>query len=56
MSLKDNWEDKVDGVDDVVAETTNQIAGAVIELEETIGEIDTALDTILAKQASVLGG
>ena len=34
MGLKDTWKDKVDGVDDVLAEDINSIAGAVIKLEE----------------------
>ena len=34
MALKDTWIDKVDGVDDVEAKTTNEIAHAVIEIEK----------------------
>lgn len=34
MALKDNWVDKIDGVDDVLSEHINDIAHGVIELEE----------------------
>ena len=34
MALKDTWVDKVDGVDDANAEDVNNIAHAVIDLEE----------------------
>jgi hypothetical protein len=34
MSLKENWKDKVDGVDDIMADDVNSIAHAVIEIEE----------------------
>lgn len=36
MALTGKWTDKVDGVDDNSAEDINQVAQAVIELEETI--------------------
>jgi hypothetical protein len=56
MALKDKWTDKVDG-DDILAETTNEIARAVIELEEKNGDIDTALDELHAyAQGLVIGG
>lgn len=34
MALKNNWVDKIDGVDDVLAEDINKVAQAVILLEE----------------------
>ena len=55
MALKDKWTDKSDG-DDIVAETTNEMAHAVIELEENLGDIDAALDGIIALQNSLIGG
>ena len=88
MALKDIWKDKVNGVDDVVAEDINAIAQSVIECEEgieiaddkiikleedmtetnvkvngiqeevsdKIGDIDTALEGIIAIQNSLIGG
>ena len=56
MALKDTWVDKVDGVDDVLAETTNNIANSVIDLENEVGDIGTALDSIIAIQESLIGG
>ena len=56
MALKGIWTDKVDGVDDVVAKDINDIAHSVISLEETNGDIDTALDGIIAIQNSLIGG
>lgn len=56
MALKDKWKDKVDGVDDVVAKTTNDIAHAVIDLEDSVGNIDSALDNIIEIQNSLIGG
>lgn len=54
MSLKGNWTDKVDGVDDVLAEHINEIAHSVIELEEFIGDINSALDDIIDIQEELL--
>ena len=34
MALKDNWINKINGVDDINAEDINNIARAVIDLEE----------------------
>ena len=34
MALKNNWTDKVNGIDDVLAEDINNIASSVIELED----------------------
>ena len=69
MSLKDNWTNKIDNVDDVVAEDINIIAQAVISDEEQIennsiritaletnmGDVATALDGIIAIQNTLLG-
>lgn len=52
MALKNNWKTLVDGVDDASAEQINQIAEAVIDSEDKIGDIDTALDRIIAIQES----
>ena len=41
MSLKNIWKNKVDGVNDFVAEDINSIAHAVIENEEAIDGIQT---------------
>lgn len=89
MGLKDKWVDKVDEVDDVVAEDINSIAHAVIALEEDqedadesninidtemsdasenpvqnkviksyidnqVGDIETALDSIIAIQEELI--
>ena len=56
MALKNNWEPLVDGVDDASAEQINQIAEAVIDSEDKIGDIDTALDSILDIQNGLIGG
>lgn len=50
------WKDKQDGIDDVLAEDINNIAHAVMDLEEEIGDIETALDNIIAIQNSLIGG
>ena len=36
MALKDKWVDKVNGVDIASADDINQVAGAVIELENKV--------------------
>ena len=56
MAFKDKWEDKVSGRDDVDAEDINMIANAVIDIETDIGDIDTALDQIIAIQNTLMGG
>ena len=80
MSLKDTWVDKIDGVDDADSEDINEVAHAVIDLEEidtemsdtsnnavqnkviknyideSIGDIETALDGIIEIQNSLIGG
>lgn len=38
MSLKDNWIDRQNGVDNVDAEDINKVARAVIEVEERLGD------------------
>jgi hypothetical protein len=55
MGLMGNWTDKVDGVDDVLAEDINSIARAVISIEEANGDIDAALDRIIAIQNELMG-
>ena len=69
MSLKDNWTNKTDNVDDVFAEDINIIAQAVISdeehienhsirittLETNMGDVATALDGIIAIQNNLLG-
>lgn len=62
-----NWKDKQDGVDEILAEDINLIANAVIEtqkelnglkvaVEAQIGDIETALDGIIAIQNELIGG
>ena len=69
MSLKDNWTNKINNVDNVDAEDINIIAQAVISDEEQIenhsiritaletnmGNVATALDGIIAIQNKILG-
>lgn len=77
MVLK--WEDKQDGVDEILAEDINAIAKAVIEAQEElenletpdvdlsnyytkeeidnkVGDIETALDGIITLQENLIGG
>jgi hypothetical protein len=56
MALKDVWVDKEDGVDDVVAKDINDIAQGVIALENATGDIEMALDGIIAMHNSLIGG
>ena len=56
MALKDTWKNKVNGVDYVDAADINGIAQAVIDIENTIGDIESALDSIIAIQNSLIGG
>jgi hypothetical protein len=56
MSLKGNWTDKEDGIDDVLAKDINIIAQSVIEIEEDFGDIDSALDAIIDIQNTLIGG
>jgi hypothetical protein len=55
MGLKETWVDRIDGVDDADAEDINMVARAVIALEEANGDIDEALDRIIAIQNELLG-
>ena len=55
MALKDFWVDKIDGVDDVIAKDINDIASGVIALEYANGNIETALDNIIAIQEELIG-
>lgn len=54
------WEDKQNGVDDVLAEDINSIAHAVMdldnEIDNQIGDIETALDSIISIQNTLIGG
>lgn len=56
MALKDTWVDRVNGVDEVSAEDPNEIAHAVIDLENNMGDIDSALDGIISIQNTLVGG
>ena len=56
MALKGTWENKVNGVDYVDATDINSIAQAVIAIENNIGNIESALDSIIAIQNSLIGG
>lgn len=55
MALKDIWRPRVDNVDDADSSAVNEIADAVIELEENMGDIETALDNIIAIQNELMG-
>ena len=46
MAFKDIWKDKVDGVDDVLAEDINSIAQATIDNEEDIKHLREDLDNL----------
>lgn len=56
MGLKETWVDKVDGVDDVMAEDINAIAQAVIDLEENVEVFDSALDELHEYAETLKGG
>jgi hypothetical protein len=47
------WKDKVDG-DDILAEDINAIAHQAIENAEAIGDVEIALDTIIAEQETII--
>ena len=49
------WTDKVDG-DDILADDINAIARETMGNASKIGDIDTALDNIIAIQESLIGG
>lgn len=54
MALKNTWTDKVDGVDDVLAEDINAIAHQAIENADAIADSENALDVIIAEQESII--
>lgn len=56
MALKDTWEDLVNGESEIVVEPINELASAIIALEDQNGEIESALDAIIAIQESLIGG
>lgn len=56
MALKEIWVNKVDGVDDVIAEDINNIAQSVIDLEENVENFDAALDELHAYAEALKGG
>ena len=81
MSLKDIWNDLINGESDINAEDINNVAHAVIDLEENsgnggsvidsytkiesdekyatkeeVGNINEALDAIIAIQDALIGG
>lgn len=56
MGLKETWIDKIDGEDYVMAKDTNDIAHAIIDLEIEMGDVDAALDGIIAIQNKLIGG
>lgn len=56
MPLKNKWVDKKDEVDAVVAEDINSIATAVIELEESVGDISLALDELHSYAETLVQG
>lgn len=37
MAFKEQWTNKIDGVDDLVAEDINMVAQAIIDLEQKLG-------------------
>ena len=56
MALKDIWVDRVNNVDDVDANDINILASAIINNENTLGDVDTALDKIISIQYKLIGG
>lgn len=56
MALKDTWKDLVNGESEIAVEPINEMAAAIIALEEQNGEIENALDAIIAIQESLIGG
>lgn len=56
MALKDTWKDLVNGESEVVVEPINDMATAIIALEEQNVEIENVLDAIIAIQESLIGG
>ena len=56
MALRDTRVDKVNNVDTVDANDINMLASAIINNEKTLGDVDTALDTIISIQYELIGG
>lgn len=59
MSLKDNWIDRQNGVDNVDAKDINNVAHAVIEAEERLVALKsdiTDLQTALIGVSDLIGG
>ena len=59
MSLKDNWIDRQNGVDNVDAKDINKVARAVIEAEERLDALKsdiTDLQTALIGVSDLIGG
>ena len=54
MALKNIWTDKVDGVDDVLAEDINAIAHQAIENADAIADSENTLDVIIAEQGRII--
>lgn len=54
MGLKETWIDKVDGVDDAMAEDINAIAHQAIENAGAIADSENALDVIIAEQEAII--
>lgn len=62
-NLKDTWQDKVDGVSDILADDINSVAASAIESEERIvaiegqiGDISAVLDEIIEVEEGYIGG
>jgi hypothetical protein len=53
MALKDSWVDKIDGVDDVLAQDINDIAQGVIELEKDKASNDIWKENVEAGRLTV---
>jgi hypothetical protein len=56
MALKDTWKDLVNGESEIAVEPINEMATAIIALEGQSDEIESALDSIIAIQESLIGG
>lgn len=55
MALKGNWRPRIDGVDDADSSAVNEIAEAVIELENAMDGINSSLDNIINIQNAYIG-
>jgi hypothetical protein len=56
MALKGNWQNLVDGESEIIVKTINDMAEAIIELEEIVGEVDEALDELHNYAQALIGG